>query len=53
MTMLFILGIGFFVLFLHYRWGDYGRDEGKSCGGVCEDVGRGAGAGRDYGFGKP
>ena len=26
-TMLVILGIGFFVIFLHYRWGDYGRDE--------------------------
>ena len=26
-TMLFILGVGFFILFIHYRWGDYGRDE--------------------------
>ena len=26
-TMLFLLGVGFFVLFIHYRWGDYGRDE--------------------------
>ena len=29
-TLLFILGVGFFVLFLHYRWGDYGRDEAVS-----------------------
>lgn len=26
-TMLFLLGVGFFILFIHYRWGDYGRDE--------------------------